>query len=205
MIQSEAYGGFESIRPDQRVAGAGPSVEAMPADPFLESPGARRPMEESTTTANELGDGERLASMADEPAVVLGETAGAAGPSEAEARVADATLETRAEKPVVPEGQTALPEASEGMVRHVVRPLSPLVVPPAAEEDEVEEIERKEASPQAVRILRKQGDEVVVVEEEDTTREVRRLESTLATTMKQINVSIASAMSVCVVEDRSSS
>ena len=37
---------------------------------------------------------------------------------------------------------------------------------------------------------------MVVVEEEDTTREVRRLESTLSTAMKQIKVSIASAMSI---------
>ena len=37
---------------------------------------------------------------------------------------------------------------------------------------------------------------MVVVEEEDTTREVRRLESTLSIAMKQIKVSIASAMSI---------
>ena len=37
---------------------------------------------------------------------------------------------------------------------------------------------------------------MVVVEEEDTTREVRRLESTLSTAMKQIRVSIVSAMFV---------
>ena len=49
------------------------------------------------------------------------------------------------------------------------------------------------------------GDEVVVVEEEDTTREVRRLESTLSTTMKQIKVSIAKAMSIHVIRDWSSS
>ena len=36
----------------------------------------------------------------------------------------------------------------------------------------------------------------MVVEEEDTTREVKRLRSTLSTTMKQIEVSIASAVSV---------
>ena len=64
------------------------------------------------------------------------------------------------------------------------------------EEDEVEEIEHEESRPQAIRILRKRGDEVVVVEEEDTTREVRRLESTLSTAMKQIKVSIALAMFV---------
>ena len=49
------------------------------------------------------------------------------------------------------------------------------------------------------------GDEVVVVEEEDTTREVRRLESTLSTAMKQIKVSIASAMFIFDVGDWSSS
>ena len=37
------------------------------------------------------------------------------------------------------------------------------------EEDEVEEIEHEESQPQAIWILHKQGDEVVVVEE-DTTR-----------------------------------
>ena len=39
------------------------------------------------------------------------------------------------------------------------------------------------------------GDEVVVVKE-DTSREVKRLWSTLSIAMKQIEVSIASAMSV---------
>ena len=36
----------------------------------------------------------------------------------------------------------------------------------------------------------------MVVEEEDTSKEVKRLRSTLSTAMKQIEVSIASAMSV---------
>ena len=98
---------------------------------------------------------------------------------------------------MVPEEQVALPKTSEGVVRHSVRPPSPQVAPPAAEEeDEVEEIEREESRSQAIWILRKWGDEVVVVEEEDTTREVRRLESTLSTAMKHIKVSIASAMSI---------
>ena len=94
---------------------------------------------------------------------------------------------------------------SEGVVGHAVRPPSPQVMPPPTEEDEVEEIELEEARPQAIWILRKRGNEVVVVEEEDTTREVRSLESTLATVMKQIKVSIASAMSIYVVRDWSSS
>ena len=41
-----------------------------------------------------------------------------------------------------------------------------------------------------------QGDEVVVMEEEDTSREMKRLWSTLSTVMKQIEVSIASTMSI---------
>ena len=80
-----------------------------------------------------------------------------------------------------------------------------MVPPAAAEEDEVEEIEREEPRPQAIRILCKRGDEVVVVEEEDTTRELRRLDSTLAGVMKQIKVSTMSTMLVFDVGDQSSS
>ena len=65
----------------------------------------------------------------------------------------------------------------------------------------MEEIEREESRPQAVRILRKQRDEVVVVEEEDTTRELRRLESTLSMVMKQIKVSITSSMFIFNIGD----
>ena len=48
-----------------------------------------------------------------------------------------------------------------------------MVPPAAAEEDGVEDIEHDEPRPQSVRILRKHCDEVVVVEEEGTTREIR--------------------------------
>ena len=41
----------------------------------------------------------------------------------------------------------------------------------------------------------------MVVEEKDTTREVKRLQSTLCTTMKQIEVSVVSAVSVFGVGD----
>ena len=136
------------------------------------------------------------------PEVVV-ETVGSLG---AEAGVANAALESRAEKPMVPEGQTVCPEASKGMVGHAVRPPSPLVVPPAAiEEDEVEEIKHEESQPQAVRIVCKRGNEVVVVEEEDTTRELRRLESALARVMKQIKVSTVSRLLVFDVGGQSSS
>ena len=68
------------------------------------------------------------------------------------------------------------PEMLLGVVGRCVRPTSPQAVPLAMEEEvEVEEIEREESRPQAVRILCKRGDEVVVMIEEDTSREVKRL------------------------------
>ena len=92
------------------------------------------------------------------------------------------------------------------MVGAAVRTRSPLVVHRAtAEEDEVEEIERAEPPPQSVRILHKRGDEVVVIEEEDTTRDMRRLKSAVAAVMKQIKVSTASGVLIFDVGDRSSS
>ena len=63
-------------------------------------------------------------------------------------------------------------------------------------EDEVEEIEHAEPRFQSIRILRKRGDDVVVIEEEDTTREMKRLKSTVAGVMKQIEVSTAFGMLV---------
>ena len=124
-------------------------------DPIPESPGARRPAEESTVTGGGLGSGKRLAPMADGLAAMPEATTEAAGALEVDAGVADAMPESRAEKPVVPEEQTVLPEASEGMIGHAMWPPSPLVAPPAMKEDEVEEIEHEETRPQAVRILRK--------------------------------------------------
>ena len=93
------------------------------------------------------------------------------------------------------EEQTALAEASEGVVEHAIRPPTPQVMPLATVEgDGVEEIERNEPRPQAVRILRKYGNDIVIVEEEDTTREFRRLETALTEVMKQIKVSTVSEM-----------
>ena len=60
------------------------------------------------------------------------------------------------------------------------------------EEDEVEEIVRDEPRPQSVWILRKHGNEIVIVEEEDTTKEFRRLETALISVMKQIKVNTTS-------------
>ena len=60
------------------------------------------------------------------------------------------------------------------------------------EEDEVEEIIHDEPRTQSIQILRKRGDEVVVVEEEDTPREMRWLKSTLGEVVKQIEVNTES-------------
>ena len=60
------------------------------------------------------------------------------------------------------------------------------------EEDKVEEIIHDEPRTRSVRILRKCGDEVVVVEEEDTPREIRRLKSALGGVIKQIEVNTES-------------
>jgi len=74
------------------------------------------------------------------------------------------------------------------------------VPPTVEEEDMVEEIEREGSRTQTVRIFYKRGEKVVVMEE-DTSREVKRLRSTLSTAMKQIEVSIASAVFVFGVGD----
>ena len=60
----------------------------------------------------------------------------------------------------------------------------------AEEEDEVEEIIHAEPQTQPVRIFRKRGDEVIVVEEEDTPKEMRWLKSALTGVVKQIEVSV---------------
>ena len=56
----------------------------------------------------------------------------------------------------------------------------------------MEEIVRAEPQTQSIRILHKRGDEVVIVEEEDTPKEMRRLKSTLTRVIKQIEVSTES-------------
>ena len=147
-----------------------------------------------------------LAPTADGSAMMPRATVETAGSLAANAGYAGATPESGVAKPVGPEKQLAPPEASQGVVGPAVQPRSHPVVPPATvEEDEVEEIEHEEPRPQAVRILHRRGDEVVAVEEEDTTRELKRLESTLAGVMKQIKVSTVSVMFIFVVGDCSSS
>jgi len=92
--------------------------------------------------------------------------------------------------PSTAEEQTSSPAGAPGVVGAAVRPRSPPRVPQATtDEDEVVEIERTAPEPQSVRILRKRGEEVVVVEEENTTRELKRLKSAVAVVMAQIEVS----------------
>ena len=97
----------------------------MSVAPVPESPGAWQSVEELTAIADGLGGGERLASMADGSATVPRAMVEAAGSSEEEAKVADAALEARVEKPVVLEEQTVLLKVSKDVVGHVVRPWSP--------------------------------------------------------------------------------
>ena len=124
-----------------------------------------------------------------------GATAGATEFLGAGAGAANVVLESTVQRPAASEERSACPKMPQGRVDRCVRPPSPQAAPPVVvEEDEVEEIEREESRPQAIRILHKRGDEVMVMEEEDTTRKVKRLPSTLSTAMKQIEVSIASAV-----------
>ena len=176
----------------------------MWTDSVLESPGARQFVKDSTTTADGVGGGERLATMVDDSTEMPGATVRAAKSLEAGAGAIDVVPESGAQMPASSEEQTARPEMPQGAVGRSVRPPSPQGAPPAVEEeDEVEEIEHEGSRPQAVRIFRKREEEIVVIEE-DTTREVKRLWSTLSTAMKQIEVSIASAMSVFGVGEQGS-
>ena len=119
-----------------------------------------------------LGDGEWSALAEDGLATTREAMVGTIGPSGSKTGAASAAPKCGSTEPEVREELTAQPEAAQGMVGPAVRPKSPPVVPPAAmeEEDVVEEIIRAEHQTQSVRIFCKRGDEVVVVEEEDTPR-----------------------------------
>ena len=127
--------------------------------------------------------------MTEEVGTLESETAAVVDAPEAE----DAT-------PSVAEEQLSPLAAMPGMVGAAVRPQSPPVVPQSTvEEDEVVEIEHAAPKPQSVWILRKRGEEVVVVEEENTTREIKRLKSAVAGVMTQIEVSTAPETLIYVV------
>ena len=148
----------------------------MPVDHIQESPSVREHIGEPIAAPGGLDSRKRLPTTANESVTV---------PS--------TMVESVAEKLSAPKEQMAVPETSKGVVGSAIRAPSPKVVSPAAmEEDEVEEIVRDEPRPQAVRIIRKRGDEIDIVEEEDTTKEFRRLETILAGVMKQIKVNTTS-------------
>ena len=65
----------------------------MPTDPVLESLGARRPTEESTTAADGVGGGERLVTTAADATETTGATTGATEPSEVGVGAADVGVE----------------------------------------------------------------------------------------------------------------
>ena len=118
------------------------------------------------------------------------------------AAVVDAP-EAKDATPSMAEEQTSSPTGMPGVVGAAVRPQSPPVVPQATvEEDEVVEIERATPKPQSVRILRKRGEEVVIIEEENTTREIKRLKSAVAGVMTQIEVSTSPGTLIYVVGDQ---
>ena len=146
------------------------------------------------TAAGGLGDDERSASAEDGSTTTREAMAGTAGPSGSKTRAAGIAPEHGSTEPEAREELTAPPEAAQGMVGPAIHPKSPSVVLPATveEEDVVEEIIRAEPQTQSVRIFRKCGDEVVVIEEEDTPKEMRRLKSALAGVIKQIEVSTES-------------
>ena len=80
----------------------------MPVDPILESPSAREHVGEPIAAPSGLGGSERLSTMANESATAP-----------------LATAKSKAEKLAAPKEQTAVPDASEGMVGPAIRPSSP--------------------------------------------------------------------------------
>ena len=85
---------------------------------------ARWLVEESTIATRGLGGGERLA---DGSATVLEVTVETDRSSGADARAIDAALAFGAEGSMASAEQMVLPEASEGVVGHAIRPPSPQV------------------------------------------------------------------------------
>ena len=162
----------------------------MPTAPDWESPSARQTEDGPAAAASGPGDGESLAHTTGASATATEAATEKVDTLEAETTAVVDALEAKDATPSMAEEQPSPPAAMPGVVGAAVRPQSPLVVPQAtAEVDEVVEIERAAPKPQSVRILRKCGDEVVVVEEENTTREIKRLKSAVAGVMTQIEVS----------------
>ena len=97
----------------------------MPVDPILESPGARQHAGEPIGAVGGLGGGKQLLSTANESVTAPLAMVGTVKSSGVEAVVTNIAQESGAENLAVPKEQTALPEASEGMVGPAIRPPSP--------------------------------------------------------------------------------
>ena len=148
----------------------------MPSAPVRESPSARQAEDGSAVAASGPGGGESLAHTTGASVTATEATTENVGTSGGEAAVAGDAPETSEALLTTVEEQIVLPLEMPGMVEPAVRPQSPPMVPEAVvEEDEIEVIKRAKPQPQSVRIIRKHGEEVVVVEEEDTTREIKEV------------------------------
>ena len=176
----------------------------MPTAPVQESPSARQAEDGSAVAASGPGGSESLAHTTGASVTATEAMTENVRTSGGEAAVAGDALETNEALLTTVEEQIVLPLETPGMVEPAVRPQSPPMVPEAVvEEDEIDVIERAEPQPQSVRIIRKRGEEVVVVEEENTTREIKRLKSAVAGVMTEIEVSTASEILIYVVGDQS--
>ncbi|XP_066396453.1 nucleolin 1-like [Miscanthus floridulus] len=179
------------------------SIEKMPTAPVRESLSARQTEDGPATTASGPSDGESLAHTIGASATMTEATTEKVDTLEAETTAVVDAPEAKDATPSMAEEQPSPPTAMLGVVGAAVRPQSPPVVPQAmAEEDEVVEIECATPKPQSIWILQKCGEEVVVVEEENTTREIKRLKSTVAGVMTQIEVSTAPETLIYVVGDQ---
>ena len=162
----------------------------MTTAPVQESPSVRRAEDEPAVAPSSPGDGESLAHTMGESATATAATTKKVVTVETETAAAVDAPEVTDTTPSTAEEQTSSPAGAPGVVGAAVQPRSPPKVPQATmHEDEVVEIERTAPEPQSVQILRKRGEEVVVVEEENTTREIKRLKSAVAGVMAQIEVS----------------
>ena len=179
------------------------SEEKMTTVPVRESPSAGRTVDGPAAAPSRPGDGESLAHTTGASATATAAMTEKVVTLEAETvAIVDAPEVTDA-TPSTAEERTSSPARVPGVVGAAVRPRSPPKVPQATvEEDEVVEIERAAPEPQSVRILWKRGEEVVVVEEENTTREIKRLKSAVARVMTQTEVSTTPITPIYVVGDR---
>ena len=124
-MKNGGHGGSDPLSQTDEQPKAVHSTEALQIDSVLESPGARRFAEDSTTAADGVGGGERSATMTGDLIETLGATARAAESSKVEARAAGAVPKSVAQGPAASEEQVAHREMLQGVVGHSVWPTSP--------------------------------------------------------------------------------